>query len=661
MQEKRPLSGVRLCSDALAFLPLVIGTALYVPLAQAAPDWVPTRTTAFLVPKAAGNVGNAGHAGNATSGVMRSLMASAISTSAYTMKMNGAPALTNTRVSALEISQPVRIAVTLKARNQAQLDQLASAVSNPGNPNYHRFITTNEFQRRFAPSDTDAASVVAHLRSNGFTDIRVSPGNGMVTAVGNANTVQAAFHASLKRFSYDGRAVYANDTGASVPAALGSVVDAVVGLQNVVRPKHLSSRMTDNVAAGTPDLASSDATATPVVHAVTDFAKIYGATHLPPATGTTVGIITWGDVSQTIADLKTFTAQAGLPTVDTLVVPGGAGTLADDGSPAEWNLDSQAIVGTSGGVKQLIFYSAINGDSNDSQLTEGTLVEAMYKAVTDNVAKIINVSLSLDETAENAAGVQAVTDAVFKQAAVQGQIFSVASGDAGVYQASDSPQGQPGTIGTFNGTTVTPTIDLTQYSVAWPANSPYVVAVGGTKLSTIGNTKWAGETVWNDGLFYADLDAQGRPADTYVHLLATGAGQSQFEAAPTWQTLALGASVTKRVLPDVSFAASRSSGAWIIVNGKTQMHAGTSLSSPIFVGGFARIETAHDNAIGLPTPWLYANVRRHHSTFHDVTVGNNGYQGHGYTANVGWDNATGFGSLDFGKLSKVIDSDSADD
>jgi hypothetical protein len=27
---------------------------------------------------------------------------------------------------------------------------------------------------------------------------------------------------------------------------------------------------------------------------------------------------------------------------------------------------------------------------------------------------------------------------------------------------------------------------------------------------------------------------------------------------------------------------------------------------------------------------------------------------------VGWDNATGFGSLDFGKLSKVIDSSSAD-
>ncbi|ACR32307.1 S53 family peptidase [Burkholderia glumae] len=650
--QQRPRYDFSCRPDFLACLPLVVAATLYAPLAQAASDWVPTHTAAFLVPTAPA-------ANPASSLLMQSLTASAVSAPAYRMKMNGAPALAGTRIAPLEISQPVRIAVTLKLRNQTQLDQLVSAVSTPGNRDYGRFITRAEFQQRFAPLDTDAAAVASYLRSNGFSDIQVAPGNGIVTAVGNASTVQAAFHARLKRFSYDGRTVYANDTGAFVPAKLGSVVDAIVGLQDVVRPKHLSSRIASDVAAQAADPTSRTETGTPVVHAVTDFAKIYGASHLPPATGTTVGIITWGDVSQTIADLKTFTAQAGLPTVDTLVVPGGEGTLADDGNPAEWNLDSQAIVGTSGGVKKLIFYSAINGDSEDSQLTEGRLVEAMYKAVTDNQAKIINVSLSLDETAENAAGVQAVTDELFKQAAVQGQIFSVASGDGGPYQAAVSPQGKSGAIGTFDGTTVTPTVDLTQYSVAWPANSPYVVAVGGTKLSTIGATHWAGETVWNDGLFYADLDGQGRPADNYVRLLATGSGISKFEDAPAWQTLALGSSFTRRALPDVSFAASRSSGAWIIVNGKAEMHAGTSLASPIFVGGFARVETAHDNAIGLPTPWLYANVLRHHSTFRDVTEGNNGYQGHGYTAKAGWDNATGFGSLDFGKLSKVIEADSA--
>ena len=633
---------------ALLLMPLAIAATVGA-APVSAETWVPTRTGAFLVP----SVGQAPKQG-ATNSTLRTLAASAIAVPSYKMKLNGSPALTGTRVNALEISQPLRVTVVLKTHNSAQLDQLVAEVGQPGSPNYQKFVTPAEFKRRFAPTDAEVASVVAHLKSSGFTNVQASPGNRTITATGNANTVQTAFHASLKRFNYDGRAVYANDTAVSVPASLSNTVDAVLGLQNAVRPKPLTYRVTDNAVVRGLDSTSSDTPPAVTAHNVTDFAHVYGASRLPAATGTTVGIITWGDVSQTIADLKTFTTQAGLPTVNTLVVPGGAGTLADDGNPAEWNLDSQTIVATSGGVKQLIFYSAINGDSNDSDLTEGSLVEAMYKAVTDNVAKIINVSLSLDETAENAAGVQAVSDEVFKQAAVQGQIFSVASGDSGVYQASDSPFGTPGTVGTFDGATVTPTIDLTQFSVAWPANSPYVVTVGGTTLSTIDNTKWAGETVWNDGLFYADLSG-GQHADNYVRLLATGGGVSRFEPAPAWQTLALGRTVTQRALPDVAFSASRKSGAKIIVNGNVEVHSGTSLASPIFVGGFARVETAHGNAPGLPTPWLYGNLLHHHSAVHDVTSGNNGYQGHGYAASAGWDNATGFGSLDFGKLSKVLE------
>lgn len=630
-------------SSLLTLLRVAISGTVCVSSAQAANDWVPTRTTAFLVPTVSTG---------APRGTVNPLMASAVAKSSYTMKLKGTPKLTNTRVTALEISQPIRVTVALKTHNTSQLDELVRSVIQPGSANYQKYITPVEFKRQFAPTDAEVGAVVAHLKSSGFSNIQVSPGNRAVTALGNANTVQTAFRTSLKRFTYDGRPVYANDSDVSVPASLGTVVDAVLGLQNAARPKRLSYRVAAD--AVTKDSTSSDAAGSQIVHDVTDFAKIYGASRLPAATGTTVGIITWGDLRQTIADLKTFTTLSGLPPVDTLVVPGGAGILADDGNPSEWNLDSQTIVATSGGVKQLIFYSAINGDANDSELTEGTLVEAMFKAITDNVAKIINVSLSIDETAENAAGVQAVTDELFKQAAVQGQIFSVASGDSGVYQAFDSPQGTPGTIGTFDGVTVTPTVDLTQLSVAWPANSPYVVTVGGTTLSTIDSTKWAGETVWNDGLFFADSNAQGQPANNFVRLLATGGGVSQFEPAPAWQTLALGRAVTKRVLPDISFSASLKSGARIIVNGKPEVHAGTSLASPIFVGGFARIETAQGNSIGLPTPWIYRNLAHHHSTFHDVTSGNNGFRGSGFTASAGWDNATGFGSLDFGKLNKVL-------
>jgi len=368
----------------------------------------------------------------------------------------------------------------------------------------------------------------------------------------------------------------------------------------------------------------------------------------------TVGIITWGDMAQTIADLKTFTTNAKLATVNTKTVAADTGTLANDGDPSEWDLDSQDIVGTSGGVKQLIFYAAINGDANDSGLTNAAITAAYNKAVTDDVATVINVSLGSDETAANTDGTQAADDKVFAQAVAQGQTFSISSGDAGVYQwSSDPTEGAPGYIANSSGTVE---IDLTHYGVSEPATSPNVVAVGGTTLSTTNTTTWAGETVWNEGL--SEIDPQGQNnngiPDDNQRLWATGGGVSLFEAAPAWQTKALGASVTKRQLPDVAFDAAGTTGAQIIVNGQTEQYGGTSLASPIFVGIWARIESANKNALGLPSQNFYTYFPKDATPLHDVTSGNNGYSGHGYSAAAGYDNATGWGSLDISKLNAYV-------
>ncbi|MGF6979712.1 subtilase family serine protease [Paraburkholderia sp. JPY465] len=143
-----------------------------------------------------------------------------------------------------------------------------------------------------------------------------------------------------------------------------------------------------------------------------------------------------------------------------------------------------------------------------------------------------------------------------------------------------------------------------------------------------------------------------------VRIWATGGGKSVYEAAPSWQTAALGSSVTKRVLPDVAFDAARSTGAYIIFNGQKMKSpsGGTSLASPIFVGGWARLESATNNSLSLPTPAFYENLPGNTALHHDVTAGNNGYHGYGFTATSGWDMATGFGSLDFAKISAAIPS-----
>src|SRR5262249_29617867 len=61
----------------------------------------------------------------------------------------------------------------------------------------------------------------------------------------------------------------------------------------------------------------------------------------------------------------------------------------------------------------------------------------------------------------------------------------------------------------------------------YPASSPHVVAVGGTRLAlTQPGNGWAGETVWNDGgMKNGASDGSG----------ATGGGCSAVFEAPAWQ------------------------------------------------------------------------------------------------------------------------------
>lgn len=627
---------------ALGALPLAIAAAQLPHIAYAATAWTATSTEAFLLPRVR------------TAAEARSEAAGVAAPTGYALNVNGRPALTDTRVTPLEVSQPLHITVVLKGRNDAQLDAFVRELEQPGNPNYHRYLTTAEFDERFAPTEAQVRSVVAHLRANGFRNIAVSENRRLVSADGNADNSRGAFHVDLKRFTYRGKPVYGNAAPAQVPSDLGGMVEAVLGLQNAAVPHRLLHRLLPPSALIDQPSHSFSAARQQVGHLPTDFAKIYGASSLPAATKTTVGIITWGDMTQTISDLNQFIQSVGLPTVNTAVVQGGPGTLADDGDPAEWDLDSQDIVGVSGGVKKLIFYAAANGDSSDSGLTDGTLAEAYNKAASDNAAKLINVSLGEDEAAANADGSLRANDAAFKQAAAQGQIFSIASGDAGVYQWSYSPQGAPGFIGDYNnsGTSISTTIDMSHYGVSWPASSPYVVAVGGTTLSTTNTTDWAGETVWNEGAAYADLDGFGFPVDNAARIWATGGGVSAYETVPSWQVAVLGSSVKHRALPDVAFDAASATGALIVINGQAgQQVGGTSLSSPIFVGGFARIESAHNNGIGLPTQCLYKKLTNK-LLVHDVTsASNNGYGNYGYKSSAGWDFDTGFGSLQFSKLS----------
>ncbi|MFC5472961.1 S53 family peptidase [Paraherbaspirillum soli] len=532
--------------------------------------------------------------------------------------------------SAVDMAQgePVHVVLSLNLRNEAQLDQFLQELHQPGSAAYGKFLTPAQFAAQYAPTEKQVAAVVTHLKKAGFVNINVAKNRQLVSADGTAATVEAGFRTTLKRFVHEGRGVYANTAAAQVPSALGDIVGSVLGLQNVEINQTHHHRIAPVTAAGSAlqatQLAAAAGSATS--HNPVEFSALYNAGTTPTAANTTVGIISAGSLDQTIADLGTFTSNNNLATVNTSVVlTGPAGSdYSDTSGQVEWNLDSQSIVGAAGGaVKQLVFYVAPTLDNS-------AITTAYNHAVSDNKAKVINVSLGECEAAANGDGTQAADDKVFKQAVAQGQTFSISTGDAGPYNCSVDASGNPGVPNGRN------------YDVSEPASSPYVIAVGGTTLLTSSSGAYSNETVWNEG------SSTGR-------LWATGGGFSKFEAVPSWQKATT--KNAKRGLPDVSFDAAGSSGAMIVINGvadDTTVVGGTSLAAPIFSGIWARLQSANGNKLAFPAAHIYQYVPINPTLVHDVVSGINGDGGYGYKAAKGWDAATGFGSLNISKLNAFI-------
>lgn len=469
----------------------------------------------------------------------------------------------------------IHVTVVLKLRNRGALHALIARIARPGAGG--ETLSPKEFTAEFGPTVGQAQAVAHYLARSGFSHVVISSNRELVSGDAPASAVESAFGTHLVRVrTGPGRIAFANTTAARVPSALGDTVLAVLGLQNVHGLHTLASRSAQR------DIGPKAVTG----HDPTAFASIYSGSGVPTGAGITVGIVSEGSLTNVMNDLQTFTSNNGLATVSTQVV-NTDGTSGDTSGDAEWDLDSQDIVGMAGGqIGQIIFYNIPN-------LSNSTLTDDFSTIVNADATNVINVSLGECETSAQQDGSAAADDQLFQQAVTQGQTFSVSSGDSGADEC--------GTGGT------TP---------SWPASSQYVVAVGGTTLNTSGST-WTGETVWS----------------------GTGGSPSTFEPMPSWQQgVGQNAGHSTRGVPDVAFDADPNSGALIIVDGSQQQYGGTSLASPLFVGAWARMMAADGTGLGFAAPLLYQLPA---GDFHDVTSGSNG----GETAAVGWDYTTGFGSL----------------
>jgi len=498
-------------------------------------------------------------------------------------------------MSMMQDGASLRVAIALKVRNKEALDALTADIvaGRPVNP-----LTNAQFMSRHAPTEVQVNQVVEHLKKSGFINIAVAPNRMLISANGLAASVKSAFNTNLRTYNIDGRMAHANTSDAAVPQSLGDIVLAVHGLQTV----HLHHTMLSKPMASTQSNTG---------HNPTEFSAIYNATSLPSATNATIGIITQGNMTQTITDLNSFTSKAGYPRANVTTVTVGSPS-SDTSGVDEWNMDTQNALAAAGGtIKQMILYTA-------DTLSDADLTDTYNRAVSDNVAKAINVSLGECENDAKDSGIMASNDQIFQIAVAQGQTFSVSSGDSGAYQC-----GGPGT------------------SQSYPSVSPYVISVGGTLLNTTGST-WNSESVWACTTASSCQQKSNGGA---------GGGPSLTESAPSWQISAgvLGSS-TKRGTPDIALDADPASGALVLVNGASSQIGGTSLAAPLFTGFWARVQSMNNNSLPFPAAAMYQKAAANPGMFHDITSGKNG----GYSATTGWDYASGYGSLNMANFAAVM-------
>ena len=550
----------------------------------------------------------------------------------------------------------VTIFFTPSPSQQTVLNQLLSAQQDRTSPNYHRWITPQEFGIRFGLSSNDLSKITAWLESRGFVVQEIPASRNAISFSGSAAQVAAAFGTAIHRYVVNGQQHYANAGEPFVPSALAGLVSGFAGL-NDFRPRPKVLRRMD--ARPRPDFTDG---MTDHFLAPADFELIYNVTPLYgrgiDGTGQKIAIVGQTDVQ--VSDIRQFRSLMGLGANDpqVVLVPGSADPGMLDGDLQEADLDLE-WAGAVARNATLIYVNSVNA------------WDSLHYAVTQNIAPVISVSYAACEADFSSSDVQAFL-ALGQQANAQGQTIVVASGDSGA-AGCDSPFTQQATHG---------------LAVALPGSLPYVTAVGGTAFNEASGSYWnttnnaangsvisyIPEVAWNDSFSGFGIEA-------------TGGGVSTLFSKPLWQSGPGVPNDGARDVPDISFSASANHDGYLICDetynstsntftpvcpngsyGGFAAVGGTSAPTPAFAGIVALLNQSMNSPQGNINYTLYSLASITASPVHDITSGDNlvacqtnpsspncpttggsaGYMG--YSAGPGYDLATGLGSVDASAL-----------
>lgn len=497
-------------------------------------------------------------------------------------------------VGRVNATNNLHLAIGLPLRNQGDLNTLLQQVYDPSSPNYHHFLSPDQFTAQFGPAENDYQAILNFARTSGFTVVGTCSNRTLVDVVAKVADIEKAFHVILYSYQHptENRQFFAPDSEPTVDSSLP--VLSVCGLNNfqLAKPLYRKNLSSNHFATGSAPGGN---------YWGYDFRNAYVPGTTLIGTGQKVALFECDGYFA--SDVSSYISASGLPavTLTNVLIDGATGSPSGTGGEVEVALDIDMANSMAPGLNEIIVYEAPDD-------TPAFNLDQLNRIATDNLARQISSSWLIDDTPQFAQ--------IYIQFALQGQSFFQASGDSGAYY--------PG---------------IFQFE-----DSPLVTLVGGTTLTSTGpGGIWASEKVWNNGW------------DPFAgHEDAGGGGISLVYPIPSWQTninmtTNMG-STTMRNIPDVALTADN-----IFIWGDGSPIpgiGGTSCAAPLWAGFMALVNqqlTANgESPIGFINPTIYSFLQQpNYSTlFHDIVIGNNtnNVQTSLYFAVPGYDLCTGLGT-----------------
>jgi len=477
----------------------------------------------------------------------------------------------------------MRLVFVLPHRNEDALKSVLQDIYDPSSPSYQQYLTVEEFTDRFGPSQADYDALTNFVQTHGLTVVGTSVNRMNLDVSGSVANIEKALHVTMGVYQHptENRTFFSPDREPTPDLSIP--LWHISGLDNYSIPQPQLVRkpagVQPNAITGSCPSAS---------FCGSDMRAAYYGGSLTGA-GQSLGLLEYYGTD--LADLTTYYKNAGQTNNVPVTLKSTDGTstscLASKGcDDTEQTIDMTQAIGMAPGLSSLVMYVG----SSDTAILNGMAT-----------ASPLNAQLSSSWTWRPAD--PTTIDVYFEEFAAQGQNYFQAAGDSGKWGSR---------------------------SEIWPADSPYVVSVGGTDLETkSAGGPWASETAWSDGGGGISPDSQ---------------------AIPSWQTAAAAGcascSKTLRNGPDVS--ANSNFTFYVCADQEActaNDYGGTSFATPMWAGYLALANeqraTNHLKPVGFVNPIFYkiGLSAVYTVVFHDITSGSNGY-----TATAGYDLATGWGS-----------------